>query len=198
MKCVFKPEELVKAQGKLYPVVGARLRLMHEDHLVGNVGSQYLERVFFETEILEDTPQRCVVECTLTTRRGKFIGLGTANDKKDARLKDALLEMAQTRSIARALRWAGYGVEYTGIEELGPENGSFSIGDCFGALSLAAEDGLDAMVDVWRKHNKQWKSAATAEEWRRIEAHKEKCKGSAGTRTDSVVDEIKTKNKESK
>jgi hypothetical protein len=42
-----------------------------------------------------------------------------ASASKDTRLIDSLLELAETRAIARALRFAGYGVEYTGIEEMG-------------------------------------------------------------------------------
>jgi hypothetical protein len=34
-------------------------------------------------------------------------------------LSNAILELAETRAIARALRFAGYGVEYTGFEEVG-------------------------------------------------------------------------------
>ncbi|MGO9571871.1 MAG: hypothetical protein ACLP5H_30470, partial [Desulfomonilaceae bacterium] len=45
-------------------------------------------------------------------------GYGTANNQRDERLAESLVELAETRSIARALRFAGYGMEYTGAEEV--------------------------------------------------------------------------------
>lgn len=59
-----------------------------------------------------------VVKATAVTPKGSYCGFGTASAQRDARLADSLLELAQTRSIARALRFAGYGVEYTGAEEM--------------------------------------------------------------------------------
>ncbi|MBF0526427.1 MAG: hypothetical protein HQK56_15195 [Deltaproteobacteria bacterium] len=41
-----------------------------------------------------------------------------ASVDRDQKLAAAILELAETRSIARALRFAGYGVEYTGAEEI--------------------------------------------------------------------------------
>ena len=52
------------------------------------------------------------------TRKGAIPGYGTANAQRDARLAESLIELAETRSIARALRFAGYGLEYTGAEEV--------------------------------------------------------------------------------
>ena len=38
--------------------------------------------------------------------------------QRDARLAESLIELAETRSIARALRFAGFGLEFTGAEEV--------------------------------------------------------------------------------
>ena len=46
------------------------------------------------------------------------MGYGTANSQRDTRLAESLVELAETRSIARALRFAGFGLEFTGAEEV--------------------------------------------------------------------------------
>jgi hypothetical protein len=48
----------------------------------------------------------------------KYIGYGTANSQRDSRLAESLIEVGETRSIARALRFAGYGLEFCGAEEI--------------------------------------------------------------------------------
>ena len=108
MNSNFKPEELVKVQSKTYPVVGGRLRLAHEDN----------KNISIETSIIQYTPDIAVIQAKVTTEIGTFNGLGNATVTRDARLKQAILELAETRAIARALRFAGYGVEYTGFEEM--------------------------------------------------------------------------------
>jgi hypothetical protein len=55
--------------------------------------------------------------------KGQFTAYGAASASKDEKLLDSLLELAETRAIARALRFAGYGVEYTGVEEIGDTKG---------------------------------------------------------------------------
>ena len=59
-----------------------------------------------------------VVKAAIESQRGKFNGTGTASGQRDARLADSLVELAETRAIARALRFGGIGVEYTGAEEV--------------------------------------------------------------------------------
>ena len=54
----------------------------------------------------------------LVTAKGQFVGYGTANSQRDTRLAESLVELAETRSIARALRFAGFGLEFTGAEEV--------------------------------------------------------------------------------
>jgi len=111
----FHPDELVNMKGKVYPVVGGRLRLAHEDGIDG-----------ITTQLIRFEPDELAVvsaRVTLATEKESrpFTGHGVASAKKDARLRDSLLELAETRAIARALRFAGYGVEYTGAEEIGQE-----------------------------------------------------------------------------
>lgn len=104
----FKNEELVKVQGKVYPVVGGRLRLAHDENKLLSI----------ETNVLYYNDDSTVVHAHVKTEKGTFAGLGNASAKRDRVLANAILELAETRAIARALRFAGYGVEYTGYEEV--------------------------------------------------------------------------------
>ncbi len=104
----FKNEELVKVQGKTYPVVGGRLRLAHDENKLLSI----------ETSVLYYNEDSTVVHAHVKTEKGTFAGLGNASAKRDRVLANAILELAETRAIARALRFAGYGVEFTGYEEV--------------------------------------------------------------------------------
>jgi len=104
----FNPEELIRVNGKSYPVVGGRLRLAHE----GN------KALSIETNIIYQDSDKTTVQAKVTTDRGTYNGLGNATVTRDVKLKNAILELAETRAIARALRFAGYGVEFTGAEEM--------------------------------------------------------------------------------
>ncbi|MFA7572110.1 MAG: hypothetical protein WCY24_00170 [Lutispora sp.] len=104
----FKSEELVKVQGKLFPVVGGRLRLAHEDNA----------NLSIETKVISYDGEVAIIQAMVKTEKGSYNGLGNASTKRDRVLSNAILELAETRSIARALRFAGYGVEYTGFEEV--------------------------------------------------------------------------------
>lgn len=107
----FKEHELVKVQGRDFPVVGGRLRVLHE---------MYGNEVSIETQIVEHRAEMsAVVTARVTTAKGMFSATGTSSASRDPKLIDALLELAETRAIARALRWAGIGVECCGYEELG-------------------------------------------------------------------------------
>lgn len=105
----FKNEELVKVQGKVYPVVGGRLRLAHDEN----------KNLSIETNVVQYNEEVTVIQASVRTEKGTFTGLGNASVKRDRVLSNAILELAETRAIARALRFAGYGVEYTGFEEVG-------------------------------------------------------------------------------
>lgn len=108
MPNTFRNEELVKVQGKIYPVVGGRLRLAHDEN----------KNLSIETNVVQHSEESTVVQATVKTEKGTFTGLGNASVKRDRVLSNAILELAETRAIARALRFAGYGVEYTGFEEV--------------------------------------------------------------------------------
>jgi len=97
-----------------YPKVGGRLRLAHEEN--GNLN--------ISTEIIRYEDDVAVVRALATTKKGYFNGLGMASLERDQRIAPAILELAETRAIARALRFAGYGVEYCSAEEVSHlENG---------------------------------------------------------------------------
>ena len=112
----FREEELVSRKQKIngawieshFPRVGGRLRLDHESN--GNLSIQ--------TEVIKLDDAATVVKATAIMDKGTFSGFGTASTQRDVRLSDSLLELAETRSIARALRFSGYGMEYTGAEEV--------------------------------------------------------------------------------
>ena len=112
----FREEELVTRKQKVngewvetvFPRVGGRLRLAHD----GN------GKLSIQTEVVQFDDSLAVVKATVTTDKGSFCGFGTASAQRDQRLADSLLELAETRSIARSLRFSGYGVEYAGAEEV--------------------------------------------------------------------------------
>jgi hypothetical protein len=108
----FREDELitrkVNGQSRVFPVVGGRLRLAHEEN----------ETLSLQTEMVTWDGQYAVFRCRAVTAKGDFVGYGTANTQRDARLAESLIELAETRSIARALRFAGYGLEYCGAEEV--------------------------------------------------------------------------------
>ncbi len=117
MPSIFHKDELITKNGKSYPVVGARLRVAHEDN----------EHLDIITDVISfDVMDQAVVKATIKSDKGQFSAYGVASSSKDARLIDSLLELAETRAIARSLRFAGYGVEYTSIEEIGERENSNS------------------------------------------------------------------------
>lgn len=122
----FRSDELVKVQGKTYPVVGGRLRLAHDEN----------KALSIETNVVHYNEDSTVVQATVKTEKGSFTGLGNASVKRDRVLSNAILELAETRAIARALRFAGYGVEYTGFEEVGD------------GKNLSSEEAAEQETDV--------------------------------------------------
>jgi hypothetical protein len=112
----FREDELVLRKQKVngewvetyFPKVGGRLRLAHDRN----------EKLTIQTEVFRFDDELAVVKATATTEKGSFCGYGSATAQRDQRLADSLLELAETRSIARALRFSGYGVEFTGAEEV--------------------------------------------------------------------------------
>ncbi|MBF0526030.1 MAG: hypothetical protein HQK56_13145 [Deltaproteobacteria bacterium] len=92
----------------IFPKIGGRLRLAHEDN----------QALSITTEIVQYDQSLAVISATVTTSKGKFNGFGMASAERDRFLAVAILELAESRAIARALRFAGYGVEYCGAEEV--------------------------------------------------------------------------------
>ncbi|MBI5250203.1 MAG: hypothetical protein HY912_11975 [Desulfomonile tiedjei] len=112
----FREDELVSRkvkvgnewQTRIFPIIGGRLRLAHENN----------DNLSIQTEIVKLETDFVVVRAAVESQRGKFNGTGTASGQRDAKLADSLVELAETRAIARALRFGGIGVEYTGAEEV--------------------------------------------------------------------------------
>jgi len=102
-----------------YPKIGGRLRLAHENNEVLSI----------ETEIIRYDEQIAVVSAVSTTTKGVFKGIGMASVQRDEKIAPAILELAETRAIARALRFAGYGVEYCSAEEVSHLNGNGDAGN---------------------------------------------------------------------
>jgi len=95
-------------QTRTFPVVGGRLRLAHEENQTLNL----------QTQMVNWDGQYAIFKCCAVTIKGQFVGYGTANSQRDARLAESLVELAETRSVAMALRFAGYGLEFTSAEEM--------------------------------------------------------------------------------
>ena len=121
-----------------YPKVGGRLRLAHEEN-----GS-----LSISTEIIRYEENVAVVKARATTSKGTFNGLGMASLERDQQIAPAILELAETRAIARSLRFAGYGVEYCSAEEVSHlENGGL-IEQTGGSESPSSEEGKEGEKDA--------------------------------------------------
>jgi len=99
----------------IFPKIGGRLRLAHEEN----------DQLSITAEIIRYDESVAVVRAITTTMKGNFPGLGMASVERDHSIAPAILELAETRAIARALRFAGYGVEFCSAEEISHlENGN--------------------------------------------------------------------------
>lgn len=104
----------------IHPKIAGRLRLAHEDN----------EHLSITSEIINYDGNIAVVKVVSSTSKGSFPGLGMASIERDKTIAPAILELAETRAIARSLRFAGYGVEYCSAEEISHlENGDVHIPD---------------------------------------------------------------------
>jgi hypothetical protein len=92
----------------IYPKIGGRLRLAHEEN----------DQLSITTEIIKYDENLAVVRAITTTMKGSFPGLGMSSIDRDQSIAPAILELAETRAIARSLRFAGYGSEYCSAEEV--------------------------------------------------------------------------------
>jgi len=104
----------------VHPKIAGRLRLAHEDN----------EQLSITSEVVNYDGNIAVVKVVSTTTKGDFPGLGMSSIERDKTIAPAILELAETRAIARSLRFAGYGVEYCSAEEISHlENGDAHIPD---------------------------------------------------------------------
>ena len=67
-------------QTRRFPVVGGRLRLAHEEN----------DSLSLQTEMVNWDGQYAVFKCCAVTGKGQFIGYGTANSQRDAKLADSV------------------------------------------------------------------------------------------------------------
>jgi hypothetical protein len=108
-------KKLKKKVVKKFPMVGGRLRLFHLDlelkAVEGIAGG-------IDTSIHKYDGELAIVEARACYGGNAFTGIGMASKSRDATIYPAILELAETRAIARALRFAGFGVEFTGAEEM--------------------------------------------------------------------------------
>ena len=112
----FREDEIVileqlrdgKMVKNIYPKIGGRLRLAHEEN----------DQLSIATEIIKYDENLAVVKAVTSTMKGSFPGIGMASVERDHSIAPAILELAETRAIARSLRFAGYGVEYCSAEEV--------------------------------------------------------------------------------
>ena len=91
-----------------YPKIGGRLRIAHENN----------DQLSIATKVFSYDGQVAVVVATTTTDKGSYNGVGMASVERDQRIAPAILELAESRAIARSLRFCGIGVEYCGAEEI--------------------------------------------------------------------------------
>lgn len=91
-----------------YPKIGGRLRIAHEQNA----------QLSIITKVISYDGQVAVVQATATTDKGSYNGVGMASIERDAKIAPAILELAESRAIARSLRFCGIGVEYCGAEEI--------------------------------------------------------------------------------
>jgi hypothetical protein len=136
-----------------YPKVGGRLRLAHEEKWNLNIS----------TEIIRYEDDVAVVRALANTKKGFFNGLGMASLERDQRIAPAILELAETRAIARSLRFVGYGVEYCSAEEVSHlENG--------GIIEQTGESGSSVRITTTRAQRSQQKKTKMTRRIHRMRA----------------------------
>lgn len=106
----FRPDEMVKIQGRDFVVIGGRLRVLHATSPKCSITT-----TVFDFEL----GHHALVFARVQTETGEFGASAVATAARDPKLAESLVELAETRAVARALRFAGIGVECCGFEELG-------------------------------------------------------------------------------
>jgi len=92
----------------IFSKIGGRLRPAHEQN----------DQLSITTEIIKYDENLAVVKSVTSTMKGSFPGFGMASVERDHSIAPAILELAETRAIARSLRFAGYGAEFCSAEEI--------------------------------------------------------------------------------
>ena len=82
---------IANIDNNLYPKVGGRLRLAHEEN----------HQLSITTSIIKYDGKIAVVSATSATNKGSFQGLGMASNERDQEIAPAILELAETRAIGR-------------------------------------------------------------------------------------------------
>lgn len=102
--------ELVNVQGKQYVSVGPKLRVLREHFPLAAIRTEVLDGY---TQV-DGVAVRAIISCG--ERSATAIGTSTLTGDKG--FGDSLFELAETRALARALRFFGIGVDSTGAEEV--------------------------------------------------------------------------------
>ena len=122
-----------------YPKIGGRLRIAHENN----------DQLSIATKVFSYDGQVAVVVATTTTDKGSYNGVGMASVERDAKIAPAILELAESRAIARSLRFCGIGVEYCGAEEISHlsngDNGD-AIRDRSSSKNNGPQDGFNPVL----------------------------------------------------
>ena len=137
----FKAVEIQKIGENLYPKIGGRLRMAHEES----------HNLSIETSIIKYDGNTAIVKAVATTVKGAFTGHGMASIERDPQATASLIELAENRAIARSLRFAGYGVEYCCAElfsDVGSGNGHARNGNKPVAAQNQPQNGSSNVVAV--------------------------------------------------
>ena len=116
---MFREDELVtrrmNGQTSVFPVVGGRLRLAHEEN----------DNLSLATEMVSWDGQYAVFRCSAETQKGRFVGYGTANAQRDTRLAESLIELAENSVDCKSLAvcWLRSRVHGTGRGPACPQSG---------------------------------------------------------------------------
>ena len=105
---LFRGYEVEQVDNKLYPTIGGRLRLVHEEN----------HDLFIESNLIKYDGKTAIVKAVCTTIKGQFVGHGMASTEKDNQAGLSIVELAENRAIARSLRFSGYGAAYECSESL--------------------------------------------------------------------------------
>jgi hypothetical protein len=122
-----------------YPKIGGRLRIAHENN----------DQLSITSKVFSYDGQVAVVVATTTTDKGSYNGVGMASVERDKKIAPAILELAESRAIARSLRFCGIGVEYCGAEEISHlsngDNGDV-IRDTSSSKNNSPQDGFNPVL----------------------------------------------------